>query len=29
VMMGMRRVMTDRMWDRMVSSQFQHPEPEA
>jgi short-subunit dehydrogenase len=29
VMMGMRRVMTDRMWDRMVRSQFQHPEPEA
>ena len=29
VMMGMRRLMTDRMWDRMVRSQFQHPEPEA
>jgi short-subunit dehydrogenase len=26
VMMGMRRLMTDRMWDRMVRSQFQHPE---
>jgi NAD(P)-dependent dehydrogenase (short-subunit alcohol dehydrogenase family) len=29
VMMGMRRLMTDRMWDRMVRSQFQHPEPGA
>jgi short-subunit dehydrogenase len=29
VMMGMRRLMTDRMWDRMVRSQFHHPEPEA
>jgi NAD(P)-dependent dehydrogenase (short-subunit alcohol dehydrogenase family) len=28
MMMGMRRLMTDRMWDRMVRSQFQHPEPE-
>src|SRR5919197_203307 len=29
VMMGMRRLMIDPMWDRMVRSQFQHPEPEA
>jgi NAD(P)-dependent dehydrogenase (short-subunit alcohol dehydrogenase family) len=28
-MMGMRRVMTDRMWDRMVRSQFPPPRPEA
>jgi short-subunit dehydrogenase len=27
--LGMRRVMTDRMWDRMVRSQFQPPRPEA
>jgi short-subunit dehydrogenase len=25
---GMRRLMTDRMWDRMVRSQFQPPSPE-
>jgi NAD(P)-dependent dehydrogenase (short-subunit alcohol dehydrogenase family) len=28
-MMGMRRVMTDRMWDRMVRSQYPPPRPEA
>jgi NAD(P)-dependent dehydrogenase (short-subunit alcohol dehydrogenase family) len=27
--MGMRRVMTDRMWDRFVRSQFPQPRPEA
>ncbi|HEY7267505.1 MAG TPA: oxidoreductase [Solirubrobacterales bacterium] len=26
---GMRRLMTDRMWDRMVRSQFQPPRPES
>jgi short-subunit dehydrogenase len=26
--MGMRRLMTDRMWDRMVRSQFEPPKPE-
>jgi short-subunit dehydrogenase len=29
VMMGMRRLMTDRMWDRMVRSQYPPPKPEA
>jgi NAD(P)-dependent dehydrogenase (short-subunit alcohol dehydrogenase family) len=29
VVMGMRGVMTDRMWDRFVGSQFQRPEPES
>jgi NAD(P)-dependent dehydrogenase (short-subunit alcohol dehydrogenase family) len=28
-MMGMRRLMTDRMWDRMVRSQYPPPKPEA
>jgi NAD(P)-dependent dehydrogenase (short-subunit alcohol dehydrogenase family) len=28
VMMGMRRLMTDRMWDRMVRSQYPPPKPE-
>jgi short-subunit dehydrogenase len=28
-MMGMRRLMTDRMWDRMVRSQYPPPRPEA
>jgi NAD(P)-dependent dehydrogenase (short-subunit alcohol dehydrogenase family) len=27
-MMGMRRLMTDRMWDRMVRSQYPPPKPE-
>jgi short-subunit dehydrogenase len=27
--MGMRRVMTDRMWDRFVGTQFTQPRPEA
>jgi hypothetical protein len=26
--MGMRRLMTDRMWDRMVRSQYPPPKPE-
>jgi short-subunit dehydrogenase len=29
VMMGIRRLMTDRMWDRMVRSQYPPPKPEA
>jgi hypothetical protein len=29
VVMGMRRLMTDRMWDRFVRSQFPPPRPEA
>jgi NAD(P)-dependent dehydrogenase (short-subunit alcohol dehydrogenase family) len=29
VVMGMRRVMTDRMWDRFVRSQYPPPRPEA
>jgi short-subunit dehydrogenase len=29
VTMGMRRLMTDRMWDRMVRSQYPPPKPEA
>jgi NAD(P)-dependent dehydrogenase (short-subunit alcohol dehydrogenase family) len=29
VMLGMRRVSTDRMWDRMVRSQYSPPKPEA
>ena len=29
VMMGLRRLMTDRMWDRMVRSQYPPPKPEA
>jgi NAD(P)-dependent dehydrogenase (short-subunit alcohol dehydrogenase family) len=29
VVMGMRSVMTDRMWDRFVRSQYPPPEPEA
>jgi short-subunit dehydrogenase len=29
LMMGMRRLMTDRMWDRMMRSQFTPPRPEA
>ena len=29
VMMGMRRLMTDRMWDRMVRSQYPPPKPQA
>jgi hypothetical protein len=29
MMMGMRRLMTDRMWDRMVRSQYPPPKPEA
>jgi NAD(P)-dependent dehydrogenase (short-subunit alcohol dehydrogenase family) len=29
VVMGMRGVMTDRMWDRFVGTQFQSPKPEA
>jgi NAD(P)-dependent dehydrogenase (short-subunit alcohol dehydrogenase family) len=29
VMLGTRRVLTDRMWDRMVRSQFPPPKPEA
>jgi NAD(P)-dependent dehydrogenase (short-subunit alcohol dehydrogenase family) len=28
-MIGMRRLMTDRMWDRMVRSQYPPPKPEA
>jgi len=28
VVMGMRRAMTDRMWDRFVSSQYPRPKPE-
>jgi hypothetical protein len=27
--MGMRRAMTDRMWDRFVRSQYPPPKPEA
>lgn len=29
LMMGMRRLMTDRMWDRMVRSQYPPPKPES
>jgi NAD(P)-dependent dehydrogenase (short-subunit alcohol dehydrogenase family) len=29
IVMGMRRLMTDRMWDRFVRSQFPPPRPEA
>ena len=29
LMMGMRSLMTDRMWDRMVRSQYPPPEPES
>jgi NAD(P)-dependent dehydrogenase (short-subunit alcohol dehydrogenase family) len=29
VVMGMRKGMTDRMWDRFVSSQYPRPKPEA
>jgi NAD(P)-dependent dehydrogenase (short-subunit alcohol dehydrogenase family) len=29
VIMGMRRAMTDRMWDRFVGSQYPRPKPEA
>jgi NAD(P)-dependent dehydrogenase (short-subunit alcohol dehydrogenase family) len=29
VVMGMRSGMTDRMWDRFVGTQFDHPKPEA
>jgi NAD(P)-dependent dehydrogenase (short-subunit alcohol dehydrogenase family) len=29
VIMGMRKTMTDRMWDRFVSSQYPQPKPEA
>jgi short-subunit dehydrogenase len=29
LMMGMRRLMTDRMWDRMVRSQYPPPKPDA
>jgi short-subunit dehydrogenase len=29
VVMGMRRLMTDRMWDRFVRSQYPPPKPEA
>jgi hypothetical protein len=29
VVMGMRRAMTDRMWDRFVRSQYPPPRPEA
>jgi NAD(P)-dependent dehydrogenase (short-subunit alcohol dehydrogenase family) len=28
VVMGMRRLMSDRMWDRFVGTQFPHPKPE-
>ena len=28
VVMGMRRMMTDRMWDRFVRSQYTPPKPE-
>jgi NAD(P)-dependent dehydrogenase (short-subunit alcohol dehydrogenase family) len=28
LVMGMRRLMTDRMWDRFVGTQFPHPKPE-
>jgi hypothetical protein len=29
VMLGTRRLVTDRMWDRMMRSQFPPPKPEA
>ncbi len=29
LMMGMRRLMTDRMWDRLVRSQYPPPKPES
>jgi hypothetical protein len=29
VVMGMRGLMTDRMWDRFVRSQYPQPKPEA
>jgi hypothetical protein len=28
VVMGMRGLMTDRMWDRFVGTQFPQPKPE-
>jgi hypothetical protein len=29
MIMGLRHAMTDRMWDRFVSSQYPQPKPDA